>query len=264
MREHALQYANAAAGAAWAAARIACSATNFSNIINDQGVGNNNNWGGENNIGGGVGGGNDRRATDNQPQSYYKPANVAMPISQQSITYRPLCPPGFGFRDVGNGGGDVGFESHQRKQQRTLWNANKHNNNQSNYQTNARPEQHYQQQEKMRLKKKRESGGNDSISSLGSESREQLSIGHQHQQQQRDNGIGCNTIGISGGKYAGKKSNQRRRFNEIGDDGAVTNKLVNVNKALHDDGNGDDKKHSANEQMNSQRPPKRGLHLIHW
>jgi hypothetical protein len=51
MREHALQYANAAAGAAWAAARIACSATNFSNIINDQSVGNNNNWGGENNIG---------------------------------------------------------------------------------------------------------------------------------------------------------------------------------------------------------------------
>lgn len=262
MREHALQYANAAAGAAWAAARIACSATNLSNIINDNAVGNNI-WGGENNIGGGVGGGDDRQAVDNQPQkSYYKPAIAAMPISHQSRTYIPLCSSEFGFRCDGGGGDDGGLKSHQRKQQSTLWDANKHNNNQSNYQTNARPEQHYQQQEKMRLKNKRESGGNDSISSLGSESREHISIGHQHQQQQRDN-HSAGGKGGSGGKYAGKKGNQRRRFNEKGDAGAVTNKLVNVNKALHDDGNGDDKKHSANEQMISQRPPKRGLHHGH-
>ena len=250
MREHALQYANAAAGAAWAAARIACSVPSI--------------WGGGNNIDGagdgwGDGGGRRRDTAMNNPpqQSYYTPAPSAMPISQQSMTCRPLCPPGFGFRcDGGNGGGDDdGFGSHQRKQQRTLWDANKHNNNQSNYQTNARPEQHYQQQEKMRLKKKRESGGNDSISSLGSESREHISIGHQQQQQQRDNHSACG-IG-SGGKYAGKKSNQRRRYNEIGDDGAV------INKALHDDRKGDDKKHSANEQMNSQRPPKRGLYQGH-
>jgi len=165
MRQHALQYANAAAGAAWAAARIACG-------------------GGNNNVNASVssdivlqnpGGGFVPSQVQQQQASYYTPVASGPGLIDNSIQQQEQQYPG---------------------QKRTLWQPSSPGNNNtrrsSGLKIEAKPKA--SQQDKKRSKK-RESG-NSSLSSLGSDSRD------------------LKGFGSSNKKLSGKKSSQRRRFNE--------------------------------------------------
>ena len=169
MSRHALQYANAAYGAAWAAARIAC------------------------------GGGDNHTGIPGGLPSYYTPAsapalgvigqqrggnimqnnNNSSPGQKRSLWQPPSSPSSRGSKS--RGGGSSKTEPKQPNAQQKL----------------AASSQH---QEK-KGSKKRESG-NDSVSSLGSESIH------------NGNNLGnTNPKGVSD-KPSGKKSSQRRRFND--------------------------------------------------
>mmetsp|Transcript_10676 Transcript_10676/g.23621 ORF Transcript_10676/g.23621 Transcript_10676/m.23621 type:complete len:1257 (+) Transcript_10676:118-3888(+) len=215
MREHAMQYANAAAGAAWAAARIACGGVNGLDASNTVGM--------------------SGYMTNNSLPSYYTPASEP--------------PNGMVDHSALNDSNQV-MESGPR-QKRTLWNPSssleskskgggskvpqkagqKHDSNSSGPKAKAQKvgasKSTAPQQEKKRSKK-RESG-NDSVSSLGSESRD-LSIGRKG---------GSN----SSSKHASKKSNQKRRFNE--------------------DARGGNPTSAKNENDNGNLRQKRGLHHGH-
>ena len=230
MRDHAMQYANAAAGAAWAAARIACGVGFDDNIIGGGGLLSHSASPTQN------------FATDRHRQPYYTPAPpmTTTTVNSNPMMMAPWCH-----------GGDFGGGPRQK---RTLWH---HENKAQKATTSAAlasppPPPPSSQQEKMRSKK-RESGGNDSISSLGSESREHLSIGH------RDiGGVGGGDGEVGRGKYSWKKSNQRRRFNE--EDEACARGDVEANKADDDRVGGGGVRN--NDEGNNQRQ-KRGLHHGH-
>ncbi|KAL9186068.1 hypothetical protein ACHAXT_005306 [Thalassiosira profunda] len=166
MREHAMQYANAAAGAAWAAARIACG---------DPGVGAPGNRGMHG------------YAPNNSAPSYYTPASAPSANNGALVAHSAMH-----SDQVGTG----------PRQKRTLWQPPSSPGKKNGAKVPKKGDRSGDQSGGRTLgndkkrPKKRESA-NDSVSSLGSESRD-LSVGRK--------GVGP--------KQPGKKSNQRRRFNE--------------------------------------------------
>ncbi len=201
MREHAMEYANAAAGAAWAAARIACGGAGYDATMT-------------------------MTTMTTIPHAHAPSIPPIFPTdARRRGSYYAPAPTPQGPATMEPWGHDGGAP----RQKRTIWHPNAPpafgniGGNMTRKATTSAaatrppptpPPACISQQEKMRSKK-RESGGNDSTSSLGSESREHLSMG------QRDKTGGAD--GDAGrGKYAGKKSNQRRRFNDEGDGTCAT------------------------------------------
>ena len=124
-----------------------------------------------------------------------------------------------------------------------------------------------------REREKRESrGGNDSVSSLGSESRDRLSVGggngnnrnnlnNRNIRRNNESTVGCDNNKRNG---EGKKGNQRRRYNED-DTAAVASPKINIVTVNTGNGNGKcNVYHSNNKQIdNHHHRQKRGLHHGH-
>jgi len=228
MREHAMQYANAAAGAAWAAARIACGGENHA-MPPPGFMGN------------------------NSMPSYYAPASAAPPSStggQQMIACQNLAAvhsnqmvmPSVNQMVMPSVPGSVGGPRHKR----TLWHPPSFPENKTKEGGSSKvpkkvvsnsndtpilsgPKAKAQkvasskptspQLQDKKPSKKRESG-NDSVSSLGSESRDLNISGH-------SKGGGREFGGVGRVKRTSKKSNQRRRFNEDAGNAARSSSKTN-------------------------------------
>jgi len=251
MREHAMQYANAAAGAAWAAARIACGGDSHLGFLANHPPPHH------------------PPPPSSVPSSYYTPASAPHPMMGH--------PSPINSNDVKNLG---------PRQKRTLWNPPSSPEDKSSSQgrssskipkkggaakTNARqnstatptaatgasprssgPQAGLLDNGKKRSKK-RESRGNDSVSSLGSESRDHRSVGGGGIGGGKDNK--CKNSGGGNKRSSGKKGNQRRRFNEDAAASPGNNTASNTN--------GHGKQNEPNNNNNGNLRQKRGLHHGH-